>query len=172
MTVHNFKESLARSQACADAPWWRDIYLTAFPSLRSMVSVREDGWAQRGGIDRVLTLAYGRTVTVDEKVREKDWHDIALERWSDEARKKPGWIQKPLACDFIAYAFKPSRVCYLLPTLTLQRAWEIHGKEWIQKYQEVRANNGNYVTVSVAVPIDVLLDALKDAITVSWGIAA
>jgi hypothetical protein len=43
--------------------------------------------AQRGGIDRILTLECGRTYTVDEKVRMEDWPDILLERWSDEARR-------------------------------------------------------------------------------------
>ena len=26
-----------------------------------------------------------------------------LERWSNEQAQTPGWVQKPLACDFIAY---------------------------------------------------------------------
>jgi len=59
-TVHDFNESLAFSQSCADAPWWIDVYRTAFPGLVSAVSVRKDGWAQRGGIDRVLTLKSGK----------------------------------------------------------------------------------------------------------------
>lgn len=74
-----------------------DLYRQAFPTLVSAVSVRDDGWAQRGGIDRVLTLACGRTYTVDEKVRTNDWPDILLEEWSDEARRSPGWVLKPLA---------------------------------------------------------------------------
>lgn len=113
--VHEFRSSLALSESFTDAPWWQALYRRAFPSMISAVSVRQDGWAQRGGIDRVITLASGRVYTVDEKVRTNDWPDILLERWSDEQRGKPGWIQKPLACDFIAYAFAPSRRCYLLP---------------------------------------------------------
>ena len=62
--------------------WWTDVYRGAFPDLLSMTNVRKDGWAQRGGIDRVLTLSSGKTITVDEKVREKVWPDILLERWS------------------------------------------------------------------------------------------
>lgn len=137
-----------------------------------MVSVRDDGWAQRGGIDRVLTLASGKTITVDEKVREKDWGDILLERWSDKARKVPGWIQKDLACDFIAYAFAPSCTCYLLPFLSLRRAWILNGREWSSKYHAVEARNTNYVTESVPVPTAVLLSALTDAMRVVWSQAA
>lgn len=103
--VHRFAESLALSDQFTDADWWLPIYRRAFPRLASAVSVRQDGWAQRGGIDRVLTLECGRIFTIDQKVRMENWPDVLLEQWSDEGRRVPGWIQKPLACDFIAYAY-------------------------------------------------------------------
>lgn len=175
MTVHDFQASVARSRAQADAPWWREIYESAFPGLRSMVYVANDGWAQRGGIDRVLVLASGRTINIDEKVRERDWPDILLERWSDVASRRPGWIQKDLACDFIAYAFVPSATCYLLPFLTLRRAWRAHGRAWIRAAERqrdgfalVRADNGDWSTESIAVPLHSLLSALSDAMTICW----
>jgi hypothetical protein len=164
--VHDFATSLALSNSYADAPWWLDIYRRAFPSLVSAVSVRDDGWAQRGGIDRVLTLACGRTYSVDEKVRTNDWPDILLEQWSDEGRRSPGWVQKPLACDFIAYAFAPSRKCYLLPVVPLQRAWRQRGRHWVAQFGQRRARNPGYVSASVPVPIDVLMPAMMDAMLV------
>lgn len=167
--VHDFRASLAKSAAQADAPWWSEVYRLAFPTMRAMVSVRDDGWAQRGGIDRVITLKCGRSITIDEKVRDKDWPDILLERWSDEARKIPGWVQKPLACDFIAYAFIPSSTCYLLPTLTLQKAWRDNGREWVEKYGSRNADNGKYITVSTPVPRGVLFSAMADAMKLSWA---
>jgi len=167
--THDFATSLALSDSYADAPWWMDIYNRAFPTLLSAVSVRADGWAQRGGIDRVLTLACGRTYTVDEKVRTNDWPDILLEQWSDEERRSPGWVQKPLACDFIAYAFAPSRRCYLLPVVPLQRAWRQRGRHWIEQYGQRRARNPGYVTASVPVPIATLMPAICDAMLVSAG---
>ena len=166
--IHNFQASLERSNGYADAPWWFEVYRKAFPNLMACVCVRKDGWAQRGGIDRVVTLSSGRTITVDEKVREKDWPDILLERWSDEARKIPGWIQKPLACEFIAYAFVPSKRCYLFPTLTLQRAWRLFGRHWIETCHEVRAQNSAYCTVSVAVPVKQLFASISEAICIEW----
>lgn len=166
---HIFSESLALSHAQADAPWWFDVYRAAFPDMCSAVCVRADGWAQRGGIDRVITLSSGKTLTVDEKVRAEDWPDIALEYWSDEQRRIPGWVAKDLACDFIAYAFVPSQTCHLLPFQTLRQAWRINCREWVKKYRPVRAPNKGYVTVSVAVPTRVLLNALADAMTVTWG---
>lgn len=151
------------SEAHSDAGWWLDLYRRAFPSMVSAVCVRADGWAQRGGIDRVITLASGRVYTIDEKVRSHDWPDILLEQWSDEARRSPGWVQKPLACDFVAYAFAPSRRCYLLPVAPLQRAWRLFGRQWVDIYGQRRARNVGYVSTSVPVPIDVLLRAMAEA---------
>ena len=168
MTVHDFDESLAYSHSQADAPYWEVVYKKAFPNFAGMVCVRKDGWAQRGGIDRVITFKSGKTVTVDEKARKKVWPDVALERWSDEARKKPGWMQKDLACDFIAYAWVPKQRCLLLPFPTLRRAWLDNGRQWIKDHKEIRAENHKYTTVSVAVPTEILMKALQDAMLVEW----
>jgi hypothetical protein len=161
--IHAFSESLALSERYSEADWWLKLYRRAFPRLRSAVSVREDGWAQRGGVDRVLTLACGRTYTVDEKIRTADWPDILLEQWSDEQRRKPGWVQKPLACDFIAYAYAPSGICFLLPVAPLQRAWRQHGRSWLKLYGTRRAANPGYVSVNVPVPRGVLVHAMAEA---------
>lgn len=166
-SVHHFADSLALADAYVDAGWWIPIYRRAFPTLQSAVPVVADGWAQRAGVDRVLTLACGRTYTVDEKVRTEDWPDVLLERWSDEKRKTPGWVQKPLASDFIAYAYAPATTCVLLPVPALQRAWRQHGRQWIGLYGQRRAQNRGYTTVSVPVPRGVLMQAIVEAMFVS-----
>jgi hypothetical protein len=71
-----------------------------------------------------------------------------------------------LACDFIAYAFAPSGVCYLLPVAPLQRAWRRNGRQWIERYGTRRAYNVGYVSVGVPVPKDVLMLAIADAMIV------
>jgi len=175
MTTHVFAESLELSRSYADAPWWLEVYREAFPNLASCVYIARDGWAQRGGIDRVLTMHDGTTVTVDEKVRTRSWDDFALETWSDKQRKKPGWMQKELACDFLAYAFVPDAECYLLPFKTLRLAWLRFGAEWFalgrasrDGFRIIEAKNNGYVTESLCVPRPVLLDALIDAMKVTW----
>jgi hypothetical protein len=55
--VHDFNRDLALSDSFADVPRWLEIYPEAFPTMISALSVRNDGRAQRGGIDRVITLA-------------------------------------------------------------------------------------------------------------------
>ena len=87
--IHDFAGSLALSHSYSDASWWMDIYRRAFPSLISAVSVRDDGWAQRGGIDRVLTLACGRVYTVDEKVRTNDWPTSCLSNGATRSGASP-----------------------------------------------------------------------------------
>jgi hypothetical protein len=170
--VHNFTQSLALSHEYEDAEWWGRVYQRAFSNFSCMTSTRQDGWAQRGGIDRVITLKSGKTVTVDEKVRLKDYDDVLLERWSDVDRKTPGWVQKDLACDYIAYAFLPSRRCYLFPFLELRRAWKTFGKTWAEVYRPVYAKNEScgrrWVTESVPVPLVELQNALTQTSLIRW----
>ncbi|MBN3536381.1 hypothetical protein JYA61_06330 [Sphingomonas pseudosanguinis] len=111
-------------------------------------------------------MSCGRTYTVDEKVRMHEWPDVLLERWSDEARRVPGWIQKPLAADFVAYAYAPAGTCLLLPVVPLQRAWRQHGRKWINLYGTRSAQNPGYVSVGVPVPRHVLMQAIVEAMVV------
>lgn len=175
MTVHDFGEQLAWSHSQSDQPWWGEVYRKAFPNLATMVTVKANGWAQQGGIDRVLTLTSGRQVTVDEKVRRHDYGDILLERWSDRDRRKAGWVQKELACDFIAYAFSVTGRCYLLPFHTLRMAWRTHGEDWIvnatmgiEGFTLVEAQNRGYVTQCIAVPVATLLDAMRSVMVIEF----
>jgi hypothetical protein len=106
------------------------------------------------------TLYKCRTFHGTTKVRTADWSDILLEQWSDEGRRSPGWVQKPLARDIIGYAFAPSRRCYLLPVAPLQRAWRQNGRSWIRDFGQRRAMNPGYATASVPVPIEALMPAI------------
>jgi hypothetical protein len=186
--IHSFQASLALSQTHADADWWDALYRQAFPTIVQTVQMRDDGWAQRGGIDRQLILADGTALKVDEKVRDGDWQDFCLESWSDRDRRKPGWLRKDLTCDFIAYAFIKSQRCYLLPFQLLRRAARNEGSTWYERasyglsgpkprsgyhrgalgFGLVWADNRSYVTESIAVPIDVVLDAVRDAMVINW----
>lgn len=168
MKLHNFKESLARSHRHADAPWWNEVYKGAFRTLQTTVDNRADGVRQRLGIDRLIVLKCGRTFTVDEKVREKNYGDFLLERWSDLARKSPGWIQKPLLCDYIAYAVVPIATCWLFPTIALQGAWKTNGRKWLAEYGTKESFNEGWITENVPVPRAVLLKAITDQLTVRW----
>ncbi len=167
--IHNFQSKLNLSHKFENAPWWEQVYRKAFFGFDGMHSVRQDGWAQRAGIDRQVFLKSGKIIEIDEKVRTKVYPDILLERWSDKERKIPGWVQKDLKCDYIAYAFIPSKTCYLLPFPQLRKAWIDNGKEWIEIYGTREAKNEGWVTESVPVPIDILLVAISCSQIVIWN---
>lgn len=168
MTIHDFDESLRRSHSASDLPIWLEIYRKAFPTLQASIDHRQDGEHQRAGIDRSVVLANSKQILIDEKVRWKDYDDIALEYWSDRDRRIPGWVCKPLRADFICYAIAPVGRAYLLPVPQLQQAWQRHGEQWASAYRDCEARNRNYVTVSCPVPVGVLFKAIGDCLRVSF----
>jgi hypothetical protein len=48
----------------------------------------------------------------------------------------------------------------------LQRAWRLHGRQWIEDHGQRRALNVGYVTTSVPVPLGELAQALLQAMLV------
>lgn len=169
--MNNFHRDLEYSFSMSDAPWWEVVYRKAFVDFLGMADIRKNGWCQASGVDRIVILESGTTLKIDEKVRRKDYGDILLEYISNDRTGSPGWVEKSLNCDFIAYAFEPSQKCYLLPFQTLRRAWQKRKDEWL-KGKILRAENKGpipYSTLSVAVPIKTLLLELAGAIQVDWG---
>lgn len=169
MKIHDFKQSLASSHKASDLPIWHEIYKQAFPSMAATVDHREDGEHQRAGIDRSVILSNSKQILIDEKIRWKAYSDIALEYWSDRDRKIPGWVCKPLRADYICYAIAPTGKAYLLPVPQLQQAWSENKNCWLQQFRKCEAQNRNYVTVSLAVPVDVLFKAIGACLRVSFS---
>jgi len=168
MKIHDFKECLERSHSYSNELWWEKVYKKAFPTFKTMNTVDVDGWAQRGGIDRIILLESGKTIYIDEKVREKAYDDFFLEYWSSLERKIKGWIAKDLATDYIAYAFAPIKKCYLLPFQLLRAAWKQNRVKWCDKYFVSKAKNKGYTTEGVCVPIDVVLSSITDSMIIDW----
>lgn len=161
--VHDFQERLQFSTSHVNEPFWLAVYAKAFPNMECAMPVTEKSQGQYLGIDRVIYLHSGKTLYVDEKLRESDYPDIALEYISNDQTNSPGWIEKELLIDYIAYAFLPSRRCYLFDWLMLRRAWIEFKAVWLAEYFLIPAKNSYYTTWSVAVPTDVLLKAVKNA---------
>jgi len=155
--IHNFKECLEWGESVADEPFWLQVYQRAFPTLAAVTKNMSAGDAQNRGIDRVLLLQNGRSLYVDEKKRTRDYGDILLEFVSNDRTGAPGWIEKDLQIDFLAYAFIPSGRCYLFPWHQLRRAWRQMGEEWKKRCRLVTAENLTYKTHSIAVPTEELL---------------
>jgi len=165
----NFKDDLAFSHSCSDEPYWEVIYRKAFSGLQTITDLRESGDHQYKGIDRVLVLKTGKAIYIDEKVRRKDYGDIALEYVSNNTRNTPGWVCKDLFCDYIAYAIQEKQRCYLLPVIQLQQAWKNNKNKWLESYGERQARNEGYETLFCPVPIPVLFSAMGNCLRINYG---
>lgn len=167
---HSFSESLAMSHAADELPIWEVVYRQAFPEMIAMHNHRQDGDHQRHGIDRSIVLANSKQLLIDEKVRGRNritgkvYDDIALEFLSDKERHIPGWVCKPLLCDYIAYAIAPLGRCYLLPVIQLQAAWRALKATWVAEHKTIEARNRGrdreWITVSLCVPAKTVFAAI------------
>lgn len=162
---HDFRECLEWSAIQSDEPFWDQVYRKAFPDMVVCASTAAAGKSalQTQGIDRYIVLASGRELRIDEKKRGKKYSDFLLEYISNDRIQSPGWMEKPLRIDFLAYAFMPNRLVYLLQWDLLRRAWGHFRDEWIRTYPIKKARNRSYSTWSVAVPIEVVRTAISRA---------
>lgn len=163
---HDFQECLAFSHSAEDYPFWEDVYRKAFPDIVAILSHRKDGWWQRSGVDRSIILETSKQLLVDEKIRGRNkrtgrvYTDIALEYISNDVSNAPGWVCKPLLCDYIAYAIAPIGKCYLLPVIQLQNAWAKHKDRWLEQYNSIPAKNKTYNTWFCPVPVADLFSSI------------
>ena len=160
---NEFNKDNRYSQGVSDETWLLDKYIKAFPTMIGSHLIKADGWAQRGGVDRIIITEGGKDIRIDEKIRREDWPDILIEIYSNSVKGTEGWIKKDQACDYIAYIFAPSQRMYLLPFHTLQRAFRDNGDAWVEAYGEKQAPNPRYITSNVAVPIEELMRAMTFA---------
>lgn len=170
MTVHDFGSSLRKSKEQSKAEWWEKCYRAAFPGFESMEYINDNLKFQKAGIDRRIVTRNGgvaRFICVDEKVRFKDWPDFLLETYSSVEHNRPGWIRKPLACDYIAYAFVPSKRCYMLPVPALQAAYKRNESAW-SAYGYIDVENETWHTRNVPVPIEEVMLAVTLSFLVRW----
>lgn len=179
--TNNFKEDLAWSQAQAKLPLWEAVYRQAFPDFDCMTLVPKDGLAQRSGIDRIVHTTTANDWKIDEKCRRKYYAtparfrskyyksglvvfpDVLLEFLDHEKRGSPGWVEKELACHYIAYNILPIGQCYLLPVVETQRAWRKNKADWLAEFGTRSAHNLRYDTISCPVPLPVLMHAISAA---------
>ena len=68
--VHEFQERLKFSQEHSNEPFWATIYEKAFPNMEAAMPATKKSQGQYLGIDRIIYLNSGKTLYVDEKLRE------------------------------------------------------------------------------------------------------
>jgi hypothetical protein len=182
---HRFRDQLEFSHGAAGEPEWCAAYRKAWPDLIGIIDMRHPGEHQEQGIDRVVMLANGNIVTIDEKVRRKDWGDVLVEIWSNYEWRTPGWTVNPgKKCSHIAYLTLSTRTCILIPYDELRRATIANQAEWERKAGPVPAeprrsygtegfcwipgDNPRYTTWSIGVPRKVVQHAILAAMVVHW----
>lgn len=177
--AHNFQAQLDASNDARLLPFWEATYRAAFPDFRCMVDNVRDNGAQRCGVDRLVVLKSTQVLRIDEKARlKKDYGDLLIEIVSNDRTQAPGWIEKDLTIDFLAYGVVPSKRCYLFPWPTLRAAWVKHGDEWKRAakadedgFRVIKAQNQGYRTWSIAVPMCLAQEAIKECLVVDVSTA-
>jgi hypothetical protein len=171
--INDFKRDLTYSLAGDADEFWSMAYERYFPNMVRMEKC-EDKALQLKGVDRKIYLSNGNVLAIDEKLRRSPYKDVALEYVSNSQTGSPGWIEKDLAIDFIAYGFAPTREVYLFSFPLLRRCWLHFKSTWMASakmgrngFSIVTAKNETYCTYSVAVPIEKLQRALTTSAAIS-----
>ena len=159
---NNFHDDLSFSLEASLEGFWNEVYIKAFPDMIRSEICSDLNW-QKQGVDRVVYLATGHSIHIDEKVRREVWPDILLEYLSNSRTGAPGWINKQLSIDYLAYGFLPTKRVYLFPWQMLRRAWIKYGESWQKDHKNIRAQNVGYHTMSVAIPIKELRSKVNNA---------
>ena len=154
--INDFAEDLKFSEEASEEGFWQAIYQTAFPDMVGSIHCKGDNQGQRLGIDRLIYLKSGKVLFIDEKKRRVVRDDILLEYLSNDSTNAPGWMEKDLQIDYLAYAFMPIKRCYLFPWQMLRRVWLKYREEWEKEFSIPPAQNKGYRTHSVAIPINLL----------------
>jgi len=161
--IHDFHTDLEYSVNLCDDERLDNFYKQAFP-LAVKVEFCSDLSEQLKGIDKIIYFQNGNSITVDEKKRRKDYGDILLELWKNKKHRKPGWLFYS-QCDYIVYAVLEANKIYLLPTVLLQMAWKANREQWLSRYMKKEALNDGYITVNIAIPTEILLNAVLKEMT-------
>jgi len=164
MAMNDFNECLVLSENKEVEDLFIKAYHKAFYNITNIMYGRKDYCrTQKSGIDRIIYLENFKVITIDEKVRKKNYDDFALEFISNDKKNTPGWIEKDLSIDYIAYGFLESKTVYLLEWQLLKRSWNNFKDIWKEKYFIAKAENKGYTTYSVCVPIKEVLNIVKNA---------
>lgn len=167
----DFHEDLAYSDRASEEPFWEAVYRKAFVNFAGQLKSSGDTAAQHMGIDRIVHLTSGAVLRIDEKKRRKVRDNVFLEYQHvyDSGRKAPGWMEKDLNIDYIAYAFIPTRRVLLLPWHLLRAAWLDKKEDWIQRAEDssnaefyiARSPNRGYVSYGCTVPIGIVYKSMN-----------
>jgi hypothetical protein len=165
-----FYEDLAYSNNKEDELFWENAYKTFFSDYKSMEKINNLE-LQRIGRDRIVYLKTGLEIYIDEKKRRTHYDDDIFLEYKDilkNGEERPGWMEKPLKINYLAYAIMPIRSVFLLDWQMLRKLWSINKEKWMKTYISKPAKNMGYITYGLIVPLDVLYKEIG-RMTVIWN---
>jgi hypothetical protein len=169
MAAHDFETDLAF--AASKEGKMNKIYGKLFKNLDHVETIT-DKVRQHNGIDRLLVLRSGESVTIQEKWRRIEFkHDFLIEYCSvykDKKCVKKGWIFS-IDSNYIISVYPASQIALIYPVLQLKLAWDEYGTEWIKRFGTIAAKNSGYSTLNVPVPCDVLEEAMREVMHFNYG---
>lgn len=155
--MNNFEKQLETSEEKERVKLIRNALEQQLGELPFDVETNLD--QQYSGIDR-----YYGIYPIEYKIREKYYGDILLEIISNNRTNSPGWIERDLSCKFFLYAWFPVSKVITFVYASLRQAWLDNKEEWLIKYKKKWAPNAGYYTISIPIPLDILLPLTQHVI--------
>lgn len=146
-----------------------EVYKKYWPNIVS-IKINKTKRTQNLGIDKLIYLKDRKLpIRIEEKCRPDKWYgDIALEYISNNMTMTPGWMEKPLLCDYFFYFVKPISQVFWFYWPELKHLWDLNKQDWIlwgeqneNGFTKISAPNPGYYTISVGVSPKFLLDHIK-----------
>jgi len=160
--TYGFGDQLRMSDSSGDDVC--SILLQAFPGALGVhkSAVNND----LNGTDYWVEMSSGSHVSVDVKVRERDFgqKDVALEVWSVVENKVEGWTRDPnKRTDYILWYWKDTKRSCLIPFQMLCGAFQDNWREWCDKYKTAKQytdKGTGYHSKCVFVPVQTVWCAI------------
>lgn len=151
---------------------WKEFYQKRFPGYRELINTQDTKCQlQQDGVDRIVIDSDGTRISIEEKVLNDVHNEICFEWLSNSLTRKPGWIEQNLLCDYLAYAFAPTKEIYFYEWRALRKVWIEYGEYWKKSLgckqieSKTMSRNGySYLTYSCAVPIYIVDQCYREAL--------
>jgi len=138
---YDFSERLQFSEGISNKKDIKEILLT---NISGAVSISKASLVDdRNGTDYYVTIESGKKLSIDVKVREKDfsqikaiWDDLALETWSVVEDKVVGWTRNSnKQTDYVLWFWQDTGRWCLVPFLMLCTVYKEYWKIWKKRYK-------------------------------------
>lgn len=163
MNVYSFGERLEFSQGYLSEGIER-ILQSRIPACVGVV--KANGTDDRNGTDYWAERGDGLpSMSIDVKVREKDWaergkDDLALETWS-VIGERIGWTRNPQKrTDYVLWYWQDTGRFVLVSFPALCAVFTRYWEQWSREYETARQDSGGWQSECVFVPRKVIMERI------------